>query len=318
MNIRPTEEFFGTLSYLMFALQTIVTSTGEFGENGQKRAKLIMIQAILDYLNEEIEKMENSNKETFNRKLFTDHLLITFVILGIFWGLCIILGINGITMENHAWIYFPYLLGGISPTIASFVALKKNEKVAGFKDWLRHVFDFKHGIWSYLLVILFPILQMILMCLIGGYEKGLPIYLILLMIPVMILGGGLEEAGWRYVTFPELSKRFGLVISVLITAIIWWLWHLPLFFIPGAGQYHKNFFVFGIMVLGLSFMLATIRYLTGSVWLCVLCHSIVNSLSNFFIYDFYGSYVASSVTMLIMIAVSITLLYASKKKNIFK
>ena len=36
------------------------------------------------------------------------------------------------------------------------------------------------------------------------------------------------------------------------------------------------------MILGLSFMLAVIRKLTGSVWLCVLCHAIVNSMTNFY------------------------------------
>ncbi len=58
MNIRPTEEFYGTLSYLMLALQTIVTNAGLVGESGQKRANMIMLQAIYGLLNEEIDKNE--------------------------------------------------------------------------------------------------------------------------------------------------------------------------------------------------------------------------------------------------------------------
>ena len=132
------------------------------------------------------------------------------------------------------------------------------------------------------------------------------------MIIAMVFAGGLEEAGWRYITFSELNKKFNFAISTLITAIIWWLWHLPLFFIPGVSQFQKNFFVFGIVVLGLSFMLSTIRKLTNSIWLCVLCHAIVNSLGNFFHYDIYGNYIASSITTAIMIAISLLLVYASK------
>ena len=42
-----------------------------------------------------LRKMEKTNNETFNRKLFADHLIITFIIAIICWGLCIILGLNG-------------------------------------------------------------------------------------------------------------------------------------------------------------------------------------------------------------------------------
>jgi len=113
------------------------------------------------------------------------------------------------------------------------------------------------------------------------------------------------------------DKSFDLVISTIITALIWWLWHLPLFFISGASQYKKDFFVFGIMVLGFSFMLGVIRKLTGSVWLCVLCHGIVNSVGNFYHYDMYGSYLAASVTTAVMILVSLTLIFVFRDKKIF-
>lgn len=54
--------------------------------------------------------------------------------------------------------------------------LQKNKAVAGFKDWHKVVFDFKHGFFAYALAILLPILHLILTCIIGGYEKGSPIY----------------------------------------------------------------------------------------------------------------------------------------------
>ena len=114
----------------------------------------------------------------------------------------------------------------------------------------------------------------------------------------------------------ELNKKLGFFISTLITAVIWWLWHLPLFFIPGASQYQANFYVFGIMVLGFSFMLSTIRSITGSVWLGVLCHAIINSVGNFYHYDLYGSYLASGITAGVMIVVSAILVYLFRNKNI--
>ena len=125
--------------------------------------------------------MEKTNNETFNRKLFADHLIITFIIAGLCWGLCIILGLNGIAKDKHAWINIPYGLGAFSTTIASYIALKNNNEVIGFKDWLKHIFDFKHNILSYLLVIALAVIHSLLMSLIGGYEKAAPIYMIILM-----------------------------------------------------------------------------------------------------------------------------------------
>ena len=255
---------------------------------------------------------KNTETGTFNRKLFTDHLLITFAIMLITWVPCVILGINGMTRESHAWINIPYLIGGFSPMIASYIALKKNGEITGFKDWLKHIFDFKHSALAYALALILPILQALLICLIGGYEKGAPIYMLIPLTLAMIVGGGLEETGWRYITFPELNKKMGFAASAAVTAVIWWLWHLPLFFMPGVNQYQKNFFIFGIMVLAMSFMLAAIRKKTGSVWLCVLCHGLINALMEVFIYDVYGNILATAITTASMIAISMIVAHKQK------
>ncbi|WP_442905418.1 CPBP family intramembrane glutamic endopeptidase [Kineothrix sp. MB12-C1] len=51
----------------------------------------------------------------------------------------------------------------------------------------------------------------------------------------MIMDGGMEEIGWRYLLQPTLEKQFSYFIATVITAFIWWAWHLPMFFIPGSG-----------------------------------------------------------------------------------
>ena len=150
---------------------------------------------------------------------------------------------------------------------------------------------------------------------IGGYEKAAPIYMIILMLPIMLIGGGLEEAGWRYITFPELDKKFGFSIAAFVTGIIWALWHLPLFFIPGVHQYGKSFLGFTITVMGLSFALATIRKVTGSIWLCVLFHMIVNAVPESIRYDIYGSYMASTITTIVLIIVSLILVHINHVSN---
>ena len=184
--------------------------------------------------------------------LTKDYLIYTFLIMIICWGLCVICSLNGILLNENYFLYIPYLLGGWSPTIASFLVLKKNNKVANFKEWLKKVFDFKHNVLSYIMVIILGLLFIFPQCLISGYEKGAPIFAIIIMIPMMLFGGGLEEAGWRYILQPELEKKYKFVIATLIVSIIWWLWHLPLFYIQGVSQYGQDYLAFGMNVLGLT------------------------------------------------------------------
>ncbi len=248
-------------------------------------------------------------------KLIKDYLIYTFLIMLICWGLCVICSLNGVLLNENYFLYIPYLLGGLSPTIASFLVLKKNNKVANFKEWLGNVFDFKHNIFSYFMVIVLGILFILPQCLISGYETGFPLYAIFVMIPVMLLGGGLEEAGWRYILQPELEKKYKFIISTLIVSVIWWLWHLPLFYIQGVGQYGQNYLAFGISILGETFALASIRKNTNSVWLCVLSHCIVNSLSVIFIIN--DNILGNIVTTIILIFSSLILVKVNNKKKIF-
>lgn len=248
-------------------------------------------------------------------KLIKDYLIYTCLIMLICWGICLLCSINGILLNENYLLYVPYLFGGLSPTIASFFALKKNNKVTSFKEWLHNVFDFKHNVFSYLMVIILGILFILPQCLISGYENGFPLFAIIVMIPVMLFGGGLEEAGWRYILQPELEKKYKFVISTLIVSVIWWLWHLPLFYIQGVSQYGQNFFAFGINVLGLAFALASIRKNTNSVWLCVLFHCIVNSLSGIYIIN--GNVLGNITTTILLIISSLVLVKVNKKKKIF-
>lgn len=249
-------------------------------------------------------------------KLCKDYLVYTLLITIICWGLCVICSLNGILLNENYFLYIPYALGGWAPTIASFFALKKNNKVANFKEWLRNIFDFKHNIFSYLMVIALAILFILPQCLIAGYEKGYPLYAIFVLIPIMLFGGGLEEEGWRHILQPELEKKYNFVISTLIVSVVWWLWHLPLFYIQGVHQYGKSFLVFGINVLGLTFALASIRKNTNSVWLCVLFHCIINSLwgSIFILND---NILGSIVAAIILIFSSFLLLKVNDNKKIF-
>lgn len=233
-------------------------------------------------------------------KLNRNYLSLTFLIMLIGWGTCLLYSFNGTSINDNKWLYVPYLLGGWSPTIASYLSLRRSGKAADMKEWLKNIFDLKQPVFSYCMVVIMAILFILPQCLISGYERGAPIFAIIVMIPVMLVGGGLEEAGWRYILQPELEKKYSFTISTIIVSIIWWLWHFPLFYIQGVFQYGQNYVAFGINILGLSFALASIRKNTNSVWLCILFHCIENSLSGIYIVNdnIWGNIIAAAILIL--------------------
>ena len=110
--------------------------------------------------------------------------------------------------------------------------------------------------------------------------------MLLIILPMTLFMGGNEEAGWRMILQPELEKELGFFGATAVTAGIWWIWHLPLFFIKGTSNFDMNFFLFGIMCLSLSFALAAIRKISGGVFPCVLTHCLINGLSSVFVFSF--------------------------------
>ena len=149
-------------------------------------------------------------------RLNKTYLCFTFLFMAIGWGICLLCSFNGISLNDSKWLYAPFLLGGWSPTIASYLSLRGDSQVAGMKEWLKNIFDLKHNVLSYLMVAVMAIIFILPQCLISGYESGAPVFAIIVMIPMMLVGGGLEEAGWRYILQPELEKKYPFTVSTIL------------------------------------------------------------------------------------------------------
>jgi len=214
-----------------------------------------------------------------NDKMVMQYLVLTFLMTYLAWG-CLILGtaFEWIKMGTPvAWIL--HIVGGNAPPLVAFFVLKKHGKVEGFKSFMKNAFAVKEPLMMYIIVLVLAAVYFGLPALMGGITNSLPIYIAVLSIPVMIIGGGLEELGWRYLLQPVLETRFGFITSTCMTACFWAIWHLPLFFIPGTSQYELSFGLFSISILGMSFALAVIYRISGSIWLCIFFHSVTNGFT---------------------------------------
>lgn len=246
-----------------------------------------------------------------NKKLVREFLIITFVIMLVFWGGCALISQIFDLTVNNIFLRIMHMIGGFSPTIASYVSLKRNNVVTGFKEWLKKAFDIKHNILVYVLVIVYAAIYYVIGCAINGFEVGAPIFMLIVLIPMMLFGGGNEEVGWRMILQPELEKKFKFHLATIFTAVICWLWHLPIFFIKGTANYTMNYFMFGIMCLMLSYALATIRKVSKGVFPCILTHCLINGLSATLVFNY--SWLSCCISLVVTIIVSIIILNINKK-----
>jgi membrane protease YdiL (CAAX protease family) len=133
------------------------------------------------------------------------------------------------------------------------------------------------------------------------------------LLPLVLIGGGIEEAGWSYVLRPQLNKKFGLVLSSLIVAVIWTAWHIPVFLPQGRIESLSWFGLFAIGILGESFALGAIIRITKSVFLCVLFHTLSNAVSSMFtVYSV--SLFGTIISTFLLITVSIATVFIYERK----
>lgn len=96
------------------------------------------------------------------------------------------------------------------------------------------------------------------------------------LISGLISGLG-EEIGWRGFFVPELVKLFHYRKAILISGVVWTLWHMPLILFggytnPGLPVWYAVL-MFTIMVLGINFAFGWLRLKSGSLWPAAVLHA---------------------------------------------
>lgn len=136
----------------------------------------------------------------------------------------------------------------------------------------------------------------------------LPFYTLFLSLPGNLIIGGLEEAGWMYILQPELSKKYGFILSSFFTGIILMAWHIPLFFIPGTNRSEGliNFWMFTAQLIAFRFFHGAIYKISGKgrVFMCILFHTMFNAASPIFgtmTMTWTGTIAANTVIVLVSI-----------------
>ena len=222
------------------------------------------------------------------RRLVT-FLATSFAITWSAWGVLILLARTR-TAAYGEWPFMAlYILGGLGPTIGAYVAVLATSTLAPLSEFHRRLLRWRVSGWWYLIAVGLPIGLAIVSTLIAtwlspdlsGALSFQPWYMLPLLFLMMILGGGLEELGWRGVAQPELGRTIGHARAALSVGFIWAIWHAPLFLIPSVSQYRTNFLVFAIGVIGTALILGWLYSRTESILLCVIFHAAGNAIAIF-------------------------------------
>lgn len=172
---------------------------------------------------------------------------------------------------------FTLMLGGLSSAIwGGYVSIRYHH--SSFKQLVRDFFQVKQAPLNYLLVLIFIGLDFLPLVLSG--KMIIPTwYLPIILFVKALVFGGIEEVGWRYFFQPALQEKLPYLVSTLCTFVAWSLWHLLYFYIDGSLAM-VNLLPFLLGLFSNCFILSAIYTQTRSLWLCVMTHALINSLSQ--------------------------------------
>ncbi|MBE5106193.1 CPBP family intramembrane metalloprotease [Bacillus thuringiensis] len=211
------------------------------------------------------------------------YVICTFIFTWILWGLLINLIKLNITTFGTPLAMILFILGGIMPAIVAISLKKKYGSKEEFRVFIKNIVNPRyHFVW-YVLIVVLAFISCYLPTIFGGATMQKPLYVALLSFPIMIIGGGLEEIGWRGFLQHALQKRFSAFFSTVIVSVIWAIWHLPLWFIPGTNQAQRDFLAFTITTIAVSFLLTIIFNATKSIFMCLIFHALLNSFWNVYV-----------------------------------
>jgi uncharacterized protein len=242
--------------------------------------------------------------------LFT---LLTFAISWAFWAPVIALGLH--TTETPAGAIL-FLLGGFGPSVAGAIFIVRG---GGGRELLSRVLSPRRiGLLEISVALLaYPAVFAVSVGasrLLGAGAPGFaglagmlasPLAFIGNVVLVVVLGPLSEEIGWRGFALEEAQTRYPPILASLLLGVIWWAWHLPLFFMEGTlheSQGLLSAFTVGYLftVLGYSGLFTWLyNRSTRSILVAIVAHFSVN-MTIAMVSPFDGSVFAVATVLLLV------------------
>ncbi len=207
------------------------------------------------------------------------HPLIAFFVLAyvLTWWICPLLKFSPLLG----------LFGLFGPALAAIIMAAVTGGKAGVKALLSRVVLWRVGLPWYVIALGLPTVLSIatagLSYLLGASKSTQVGALTVLELVLFVLVVG-EELGWRGYALPLLLEKRSAVTASLILGVLWGLWHLPTFVVPGTPQYGLPLAAFVLLTIEYSILMTWVFLHTlGSVLIATLFHGAINLSQGMFL-----------------------------------
>ncbi|MEM2004760.1 MAG: type II CAAX endopeptidase family protein [Zestosphaera sp.] len=219
------------------------------------------------------------------------YFIVAFAFSWIFW-IPQVLVARGILLTPS--IITDFLLGPFNPAafgplVSAFSLTYLNEGVSGLKSLLKRGLDCNfRKVWFIPIFLLFPVMtgSALLLTMLAGetppeLTTSYDLFTVAMIFTyIFFLGGPFqEEWGWRGYALDRLQERWSALTSSILLGLMWGLWHLPLFFMPGTIQSQTPFWGFMSLIICGSLLFTWIYNNTGGSILAVMLFHTMNNLS---------------------------------------
>ncbi len=218
-------------------------------------------------------------------KKITIFILLSYSISWFFWGVKI--------LAQHELLHNIFSLFGeigvFGPFIAFLIMVKMENK--SLKEVFGNLLQKEHNNKLILFALGAPFilsgLSYISMIILKetSFELGLSIQMIVpVAIIILLVGGPIEEFGWRGYLQPKIREKYSIIITGLIIGLVHGVWHLPLHFIEGTVQIEIPIIQFIAITILYGILFSQIYEHSRSLRPVIILHWISNLSSAIFMY----------------------------------
>jgi len=213
------------------------------------------------------------------------YFLVAFGIAWAFLSLAILAGYGFIPVPFSVFV----TAGTLAPITAAVGVTAYESGRAGVRALLSQAIRWRVQLRWYVIALLGPVLIVLAAFLLSLLFAGPPLpappvkvwpSLPVLLVLLTIFATG-EEVGWRGFALPRLQVRYGVLAASVIVGVIHAIWHIPAWFIPGAGYDSQPFPIFVAFTVALGVVFAWLyNHTGGSVLIVSMAHAAINTFPS--------------------------------------
>ena len=204
-------------------------------------------------------------------------------------------GLGIVNLPDPLLLVFLLVSTYAGPLPAALIMTSILDGREGRRQLWRRMFQWRVGFGWYLLVLLvYPAIFLAglsiysgvapWLALIENWQLILTFYLPAAAIGILFPSFG-EEPGWRGFALPRLQQQYGPLTGTLILAVLHGLWHLPVYFIPGAileGPFDLTQFAANTsLIIAMTFFWTWLfNHAAQSVFFAMFIHGVSNATSG--------------------------------------